>query len=118
MAVICNAITMLFDTNENISNHYGRDKARIMCEKMVAEVPLDKDNDAPLPEWCVKLFTNNILGFRERLRIALLHHRDITGEKINHYLVNSWEGKKPGYITKRDNCKILSKLKEREKQNG
>lgn len=117
MAVICNAITMLFDTNQNISNHYGKDKARVMCEKMLAAVPLDKEHDAPLPPWCITLFTDNTLGFRERLRLALMHHRDITGETIKHYLVNTWDGKKPAYITKRDNNKILRKLKEKENKN-
>lgn len=117
MAVICNAITMLFDTNENISNHYGRDKARVMCEKMLEKVPLNKDTDARLPEWAVTLFTDNTLGFRERIRIALMHHKDITGETVNHYLVKSWDGKKPASLTKRENSKLLKAMKEKEKEN-
>ena len=39
------------------------------------------------------------------------------GETIKHYLVNTWDGKKPAYITKRDNNKILRKLNEKENKN-
>jgi hypothetical protein len=119
MAVLCNAITMLFDCNKNISDHYGQDKARIMCEKMLAAVPLDREHDAPLPEWCIKLFCDETIGFRERIRIAFMHHKDITGESINHHLAKSWDGKRPASVTRRESSLIRKAMQARkEKGNG
>jgi hypothetical protein len=87
--IIENAITHLFDKFGAIAEHYGQDKARLMCEKMLNEIQLDKAHDKPLPEWAFKMLTCNYIGYRERCRLLMLHHADITGIEITHTLVRN-----------------------------
>lgn len=86
--VVRNAITDLFDVFSGITLYNGFNRAKILKELLVKEVPLNKDTDAPIPLWLITLLINKRIGYKERIRIALLHHRDITGEHIKTSLLN------------------------------
>lgn len=85
--IIENAITHLFDRFGAIADHYGQDKARLMCEQMLNKIPLDKNSDSPLPKWAMDVLFYNGIGYRERLRVLLMHQSDITGKPIEHGLI-------------------------------
>lgn len=108
-----NAITAVFDSF-TIQDHYGADKARAMCNRVLAACPLDKDNDAPLPEWAINILKFGMAGYRERIRMLFIHHSEITGEPVKHYLVEG-DGKTPSWVGKNRSRAIREALrKERE----
>ena len=84
--VINNAITDTFKL-PSVQDHHGLEACRRMCEKMVRDIRIDKLRDEPLPLWAIYILTYNIpVGLKEKVRMCLLHHEDITGDKIQHKL--------------------------------
>lgn len=63
-----------------VIDHYGAEKAQKIKERMLCAHPLDEEKDAPLPQWAVQILKDPSVGYRTRIRIAMTHHWDITGE--------------------------------------
>ena len=74
-----NAIVRVL-SHHAVVEHYGAAKTKEIRDKMLAAHPLDDEHDAPLPNWAVQILKDPSVGYRTRIRIAMTHHWDITGE--------------------------------------
>lgn len=110
---IRNAITAVFDSYP-VQEHYGADKARVMCNRVLGACPLDAMKDEPLPEWAINILKFGMLGYRERIRMLFMHHGDITGMPVQHYLVSP-DGKTPSWVGKARNKAVRDGLRAEQK---
>lgn len=62
-----------------VAKHYG-DAIEGIKKNMLASHPLDCEKDQPLPKWATDILKDKSVGYRTRIRIAMMHHFDITGE--------------------------------------
>lgn len=60
-------------------------------KKMIAANPLTSD-DEPLPQWAVKLLLLSAIGYKARIRAAIIHHIELTGEKCGAKKLIGFDG--------------------------
>ena len=99
MRKVFNAYTLVFDNDNSLAKSYGYFRTERKFDTMLKKIQLDPYQDAPLPPWAVKLLTCGELGYKHRMRIAILHHMCITGDEVHSPLARlNDEEKQPDFI--------------------
>lgn len=74
-----NAIARVM-AHKSVIMHYGEEGAKKITEQLLRDHPLNDETDKELPPWAIDILKDASIGYRTRIRIAMTHHWDITGE--------------------------------------
>lgn len=84
-----NAIERVMD-EKKVRDHYGVLAGKIKSE-ILANHPIDELKDPPVPDWVVGLLTEQLVGYRTRIKMVLMHHFDITNDRPSKRFVSDKE---------------------------